>query len=239
MTNAETTPAFVLHSRAFKETSLILELFTLEHGRVNVLAKGIRSNDKSNRKALIQPFQPISVSWMGRSELKTLKQLDANGLPYRLQGIVNLSGLYINELLLKLLIQWDPQPEIFELYCHSLQQLKITDKPQVALREFELDLLEFLGYAIDWQHDIYGDAIEAEQQYCYQAEQGFIPEKQAPTDALSIAGELILAVAALDWSKKGSLALARKICRNIIDQLLGHKELHSRKLLQETLSLYS
>ena len=81
--------------------------------------------------------------------------------------------------------------------------------------------------------------IEEKQQYCYQAEQGFIPEQQSPIDAISITGDLILAVAALDWSKKGALALARKICRNIIDQLLGHKELHSRKLLQETLSLYS
>lgn len=239
MNQNDISSAFVLHTRAFKENSLIVELLTLEHGRVSVVAKGARSHSKSNRRALLQAFQPLQVSWFGRSDLKSLKQLEAGGLPFRVSGIANLSGLYLNELLLKLLIPWDPHPELFQVYQTALEQFHHAQKPQIILREFELLLIEELGYGIDWQQDIYADAIEPEQQYAFVAEQGFISEWQAPKDSLLIKGNLILAVAGHNWQVAGSLALARKVCRQIIDQLLGHKTLNSRKLLQETLKLSS
>lgn len=231
------TPAFVLHSRAFKETSLIVDVFSLLHGRVSLLARGVRANHKNNRKALLQAFQPLQVSWVGRGELKTLKLLEANGMPFRLQGVANLSGLYLNELLYKLLAQWDPQPELFELYNWALSELQESDKPQLILREFELSFLELVGYAVDWQYDIQGDLIEARFNYCYVPQQGFSHQVDSNHKGIEISGQLILSVANRDWTQKGSLALARKVSRTIIDSLLGSKELYSRKLLQQTIAI--
>ncbi|MBD3653572.1 DNA repair protein RecO [Kangiella sp.] len=239
MADTELTSAFVLHTRPFKETSLIVELFTEDHGRVNVLAKGVRGNRKNSNRALLQAFQPLKVSWLGRGELKTLKQLEPDGFAYRLQGIASLSALYLNELLLRLFIQWDPHPDIFHLYKTSLHHLQLEDKPNLILREFELELLDVMGYAIDWQHDIYGDAIEAGMTYGFVPEQGFIPRLQTSADSWLAEGAIILAVADHQWHINGAPALARKVCRLNIDQLLNGKELNSRKLLQQTLAMQS
>lgn len=240
MAEPQSTGAFILHTRAFKETSLIIDAFTYEHGRVNLIAKGARGNScKNNKRALLQPFQPLQISWLGRSDLKTLKQLEADGLPFKLSSSNNLCGLYINELLTKLLHQWDPQYAVFEQYFITLKQLAKAEKPQLLLREFELFLLDELGYAIDWHADIDGDFIEAEKDYVYLPEQGFQMKTSVleSHNILSISGKLILDVAERSWQCSGSLALARKVCRQIIDRLLDGKELNSRKLLQQTLAL--
>lgn len=239
MTNSELSPAFVLHSRSFKESSLILELFTLEHGRCSVLARGVRGSKKNAKRAILQPFQLLSISWVGRSDLKTMKQVEAQGQGFALIGIPSLSGLYMNELMLKLLIQWDPHPDIFEVYRKSLQRLYEKDNPSVVLREFELQLIDELGYGIDWSHDSHGDLIESELDYGFIPEQGFVSLLEAPKDSLKAKGEHILSVGKHHWQTKGSLALARKVSRAIIDPLVGYKELNSRKLLQQTLAIQS
>lgn len=238
MNSSELSQAFVLHSRPFKESSLIVDLFTLDHGRCNVLARGVRGSKKSNKRALLQPFQPLSVSWVGRSELKTLKHVEAEGLPFFLAGIPSMSGLYMNELLIKLLIHWDPHPDIFSIYQYSLQRLHQKEQPSIILREFELNLLEELGYGVDWLSDVHGDLIEKHNDYGFIPEQGFIPLLQAPKHSLKVSGKHIIAVAEKDWSTSGSLALVRKVCRVIIDPLVGYKELNSRKLLQQTLAIH-
>lgn len=236
MAVVEPTPAFILHTRPFKETSLLVEAFTQTEGRVSLVAKGARSASKTNNKrALLQPFSPLQISWVGRSNLKTLRQLEATGLPFKLNGLNNLCGLYLNELLLKLMIQWDPHPELFEVYQQALKLLPETEAPQVILREFELFLLDELGYAIDWAADVYGDLIDPNKNYAYIPQQGFMEESQQAL--LMLNGKIILAVAEQNWQQQGALAAARKICKSIIDQLLDGKELNSRKLLQQTLAL--
>lgn len=236
MAVVEPTPAFILHTRPFKETSLLVEAFTQTEGRVSLVAKGARSASKTNNKrALLQPFSPLQISWVGRSNLKTLRQLEATGLPFKLNGLNNLCGLYLNELLLKLMIQWDPHPELFEVYQQALKLLPETEAPQVILREFELFLLDELGYAIDWAADVYGDLIDPNKNYAYIPQQGFMEESQK--GLLMLNGNIILAVAEQNWQQQGALAAARKICKSIIDQLLDGKELNSRKLLQQTLAL--
>ncbi|GAA4349947.1 DNA repair protein RecO [Kangiella taiwanensis] len=237
MNSVELTPSFVLHSRPFKESSLILELYTLEYGRCNVLARGVRGNKKSQKRALLQPFQPLAISWVGRSDLKTLKQFEASSPSFSLVGIPSLSGLYMNELMMKLLIQWDPHPDIFEAYHHSLSRLSQKANPAVVLREFELSLMDELGYGIDWSHDIHGDSIEKELDYGFLPQQGFVLLAHAPKDSLKAQGKHIRAIGERDWQETGSLALARKVCRAVIDPLVGYKELNSRKLLQQTLAI--
>ncbi|RDX36327.1 DNA repair protein RecO [Kangiella sp. HD9-110m-PIT-SAG07] len=237
MNNVELAQSFVLHSRPFKESSLILELFTLDHGRCNVLARGVRGSKNSHKRALLQPFQPLAISWVGRSELKTLKGFEATERSYSLVGVPSLSGLYMNELMLKLLIQWDPHPDIFQCYQSALFRLSGNENPSVVLREFELQLIDELGYGIDWLHDIHGDTIDSELDYGFLPEQGFVILPQAPKNALKAQGKHIEAIANHDWEQSGSLALARKIGRTIIDPLVGYKELNSRKLLQQTLAI--
>lgn len=239
MSSSELTPAFVLHSRPFKESSLILELFTLEHGRCSVLARGVRGSKKNAKRALLQPFQPLSLSWVGRSDLKTLKDVESLGQSYSLVGVPSLSGLYMNELMIKLLIQWDPHPDIFNIYQNSLYNLHKKETPSVVLREFELELIDELGYGVDWSYDTHGDLIKPELDYGFISEQGFVLLPAAPKDALKASGEHILSVGQRQWNNKGSLALARKVCRTIIDPLVGYKELNSRKLLQQTLAIQS
>ncbi|WP_223669535.1 DNA repair protein RecO [Kangiella shandongensis] len=237
MSQNELSQAFVLHSRPFKESSLILELFTLEDGRCSVLARGVRGSKKNNRRALLQPFQPLTLNWAGRSELKTLNQVEASGSSITLSGISSLSGLYMNELLLKLLTQWDPHPDTFVVYQKSLYRLGSEPSAAVVLREFELELLDELGYGIDWFSDIHGDTIEEALDYGFLPEQGFVPAIQAPKEALKITGKHILSIANRQWQHSGSLAAARKICRSMIDPLVGFKDLNSRKLLQQTLAI--
>ena len=237
MNSAELVDSFVLHSRPFKESSLILDLFTLDYGRCSVLARGVRGSKKNNKRALLQPFQPLSLSWVGRSDLKTLKQMEASKPSFALVGIPSLSGLYMNELIMKLLIQWDPHPDIFDVYQSSLMRLSTKESPSAVLREFELGLIEELGYGIDWLHDIHGDAIEAGLDYGFMPEQGFVLLSQAPQGSLKAEGRHIQAIGNRNWQQSGSLALARKMCRTIIDPLIGFKDLNSRKLLQQTLAI--
>lgn len=239
MSQTDSSQAFVIHTRPFKETSLIVEIFSQEFGRLSLVARGARSaTKKSQKRALLQPFYPLEVSWFGRSNLKSLKQLESMGLPIPLKGLSNLCGLYLNELILKLLIQWDPHPELFDSYVKTLQQLDGTDSPQIVLREFERYFLDELGYGVDWSADIYGEWIEPDQIYTYIPQQGFVLENQH--DAIfRVKGELILAVSESNWQVSGALSLARKVAKNTIDILLDGKELNSRKLLQQTLALQS
>ncbi|GAA4363578.1 DNA repair protein RecO [Kangiella marina] len=239
MNNVEFVQSFVLHSRPFKESSLILELLTLDHGRCSVLARGVRGSKKNQKRALLQPFQPLVISWVGRSDLKTLKALEATAPSYSLMGIPSLSGLYMNELMIKLLIQWDPHPDIFDAYKRSLVRLSNKENPSVVLREFELELIDELGYGIDWQYDIDGEALDDNLDYGFLPEQGFAIIAKAPKEALKASGKHIKAIGKRDWELSGSLALARKLCRTIIDPLVGFKELNSRKLLQQTLAIQS
>ena len=116
-------------------------------------------------------------------------------------------------------------------------RLSTKESPSAVLREFELGLIEELGYGIDWFHDIHGDAIEADLDYGFMPEQGFVLLSQAPQGSLKAEGRHIQAIGNRNWQQSGSLALARKMCRTIIDPLIGFKDLNSRKLLQQTLAI--
>src|SRR5580693_2734969 len=98
--------AFILHHRPFRETSLLLDVFTEEHGKISLIAKGVRKH-RSTLKALLQPFVPLLVSWQGKNELMNLVSVEAKGPPFQLRGDCLLSGLYVNELLVRVLQKQD------------------------------------------------------------------------------------------------------------------------------------
>lgn len=144
-------PSFVLSWRPYRETSAILNIFSQHFGRLSVLAKGIRRKNSKLQLAL-QLFQPLQLSWVGRSELKTLTQVEPAGQGCWLQGALTYTGLYLNELLLKVLKPWDPHPELFVAYRMLLPRLPLLSIEEgaleLALRVFELGLLAELGYGL-------------------------------------------------------------------------------------------
>lgn len=140
-------PAFVLHARPYRDTSLLVELLTAERGRLTVLARGVR-NQRSRFNGLLVPFSPLLVSFSGKTDLQVLRQVEANGLSYNLRGNMLLSGFYLNELLIRLLQRHEPHPNVYQAYQYTLNVLADTVQPEPALRLFEKYLLVDIGYGL-------------------------------------------------------------------------------------------
>lgn len=166
--------AFILHSRPWSETSLMLDAFTEASGRVCLVAKGARAR-RSSLKGALQPFTPLLLRFSGRGEVKTLRSAEAVSLALPLSGIALYSGLYVNELLSRVLEQETCFSALFFDYLHCLQALaQGNGSPEPALRRFELMLLEHLGYGVDFLHCAgSGERVDDTMTYRYRAEKGF------------------------------------------------------------------
>src|SRR5574337_141270 len=160
--------AYVLHARPYRETSLLLELFSKEVGRVAAIAKGARTK-RSPLKGLLQPFTPLIISLVGRHSLQTVKLVEANGAPNYLTGQSLLTAFYLNELLLKLLQHGDAHPNLFLNYQRTISALITTSNIEIVLRLFEKNLLSELGYGLQLQQEaITGSHIQEHNFYQYQ-----------------------------------------------------------------------
>ncbi len=139
-------PAYVLHARRYRDTSLLVDLFSREHGRMTAVARGVRGA-KSKHRGLLQPIMPLSVSWFGKSDLVTLNSIEPHHTPHYLTGDRLLSGLYLNELLVRALHQHDPHVELYDAYADTLAQLtRQAVRIELTLRLFEKQLLQQIGY---------------------------------------------------------------------------------------------
>lgn len=226
---------FILHRRPYRETSFLLDIFSLEWGLVSAVGKGIRGS-KSDKKSLLQPFQSLLLGLSGRHELKNLQQVDALGASYKLEGNYLFSAMYINELLSRLLAKEIPQPELFHLYQTTLQALAEKQPLEAQLRQFELSLLADLGYGIDFLYDTNtGQEIEPLAYYSFIHEQGWIRLKQQYGDRNCFVGESIMQINEFFWTP-ASLLCAKYISRLTLAQLLGHKPLKSRELFKHSWS---
>ena len=146
--------AYVLHQRAYRETSAILELFTRDHGRVAVVARGLRAAKPRFSRGNLRALQPIECAWLHQGELGQLTAVEAAGLPLVLNGSRLQSALYLNELLVRMLQRHDPQAALFEAYARLLPQLSANANALgFQLRRFEMQLLSELGYGIDFAVD--------------------------------------------------------------------------------------
>ncbi len=241
---------FVLHQRPYRDTSLIVDLFTAEHGRVSVVARGVRKA-KSRLAPLLQPFQPLLVSWVARGELGTLTSVESNGVPFILNRRVLISGFYINELLVRLLHRDDPHSELYQGYLLALQHLsalpvsQTSAAEQATLRHFEMTLLNELGYALILDHEVQsGTALNDETLYHYFFDQGpvFIDEHQIRNtialhsssngnDFVRIHGKSLLDLARGEFRDSCSLRECKRLMRAVLAVHLGSKPLHSRDLL--------
>ncbi|MEO0443690.1 MAG: DNA repair protein RecO [Pseudomonadota bacterium] len=224
-------PAYVLHTRPFQDSSLLVTIFSLDYGRLTLLAKGVRNN-KSHKRQLLQPFIPLNLSWQGKSSLKTLVGIDADKAVTALHNKHLYCGFYINELLMYLLPENDSADSIFQLYEHSLSQLMHENDLEQCLRYFEFSLLADLGYGIDFVHDNQsGTAIMPEQHYYLEPELGFILADNEQSKPYFLGAEL-LAIANHDYTRMAVRRTAKQVARFLLDFYLQGKEIKSRDLFR-------
>ena len=222
-------PAYVLHRRPFSETSLILETFTRDHGRVGLLAKGAR-RAKSRWSGLLEPFQRVALSWSGRGELPSLTSVEVSHTSRRLVGREVIAGLYLNELLMRLTVRHDAHPELFEHYGGALAGLSGGVSEEAALRLFEKRLLDSIGYGLVTQYEAdTGEAIVANAEYHYVRELG--PSKGSVTGC-RVSGEVLLALESEDLTGAEQLRQAKRLMRFLLAPHLGDKPLHTRALYE-------
>ncbi|MGH8729614.1 MAG: DNA repair protein RecO [Burkholderiales bacterium] len=227
----ETQTAYVLHGRAYRETSLIVELFGAECGRVSVVARGAKRPKSPLRGALL-PFQPLFAAWIGKSELRTLTRAEAAGAPHDLKGAGLLCGFYLNELLLKLLPKDDPHDVLFVCYSETLRALRFDPDPAPALRKFETRLLRETGYALNLSNDTEsGREIDPDLSYTYLPERG--PVALARDDeGPAIKGKTLLDMRQDDYRDPVTLSQAKLLMRFLITHHLSGRTLNTRNLFK-------
>ena len=225
-------PAYVLHRRPYRDTSFLLDIVTPEYGRVGLVARGARRLSRgASKAALLQPFQPLLVSFSGRSELKTLVAAEAAKAPPPLNGDRLLSGIYINELVVRLLHRNDAHPLLFAAYGAALEALGGNAPVDVVLRRFELSLLENLGYRLELDVDAVSHQRVREDR-CYRFEPGVglvaCGEVREGRESVFGGGEL-LAMAAGEFGG-AARPVAKRLLREALAVHLGDRPLRSREL---------
>ncbi len=232
----ELNPCYILHNRSYRETSLILDVFSRRHGRIGLVAKGARKQ-KNDKRALLQPGRKISMAWTMRRELGTMTQAEpCQGSQTHGTGGL-LTVFYINELLVKLLHRHEPHPELFDAYDEAIGRLIDTSTEQTTLRIFEKRLLEALGYGLVLGSDIEGNAIKAEQKYNYLLEQGPVLRDSPDGNGMRISGRTLAALAEEKLGDDHVLAEAKQLMRMALGNLLGNKPLVSRELYTYSLNM--
>ncbi|WP_445146943.1 DNA repair protein RecO [Dyella sp. Tek66A03] len=231
----EQQPAYVLHSRPYRETSMLLECLTQDHGRIGVVARGVRRERARLQRAQLEPFQPLVLDLLLRGELATLQGAENIGVPLRLVGDAGLAGLYLNELVVRLTGRQDPQPELFDAYARTLPRLATTEPLAWALRRFERDLLEAVGYGLQLAADAEsGEPLEPAQLYRYTAEVG--PSRCRPGTAHALRGSDLLALAQDQMPDTAGLSALRVMMREVIRFHLGGGELRAWHVLAAAMS---
>ena len=219
--------AFIIHGRSYRETSLLLEVFSQDYGKVSLIAKGIRKN-KSKLAGILQPFNLLRLSWSGRSELQTLIEAEPVLPSIQLQGKALYCGFYLNELIDLFLHRHDPHPDLFTYYSAALLELAENTDVEKILRCFELALLDEAGYGLQLDHDPQsGCRIEPESTYTYAIGQGPIRSKSTHT---SIHGDTLIALHNRKLESSRALVESKRLMRSIIDFYLNGTVLKSRSL---------
>ena len=228
--SVELQPAYILHTRPYRDTSMLVDFLTPEFGRITAVARGVRSR-KTPKRNLLNPFTRLLISFQGKSDLKLLTQFEAEGVHFTLTAKHLFSGFYLNELLVRLLPELDAHPEIYALYEQSLQKLNAQQELEPLLRYFELQLLHELGYGIDFMADAKsGEIITDRQNYCLDPLQGFyLAHAEVPVN-FQFTGQHINAIAHDDFDLPEVKQTAKRITRILLKPLLGSKPLMSREL---------
>ncbi len=238
--NKKSTECYILHARPFKETSLILNLFSQQKGRFSLLAKGVKRKNAQAQRAILQPFNLLNIEYVGRGELKILSNAELKKStsvfePINLSNRALACGYYLNELLIRSIQEWQEFERLFHIYDNSLKALKSRLEYSAILRNFEVSLLEELGVAPPWKVDVEGDVICSEKRYHFNPEQGFeLFEKNSEMDYLyqgdsGFNGDAILSLGYGRY-KPEVVKKCQQITQMILREIIGDKPLESRKL---------
>jgi DNA repair protein RecO (recombination protein O) len=224
----ELTPGYLLHHRPWRDSSRILEVLTREHGRLTLFARAVRG-PAARLSSVLQPFAPLLLSFSGRGEAANLSHAERSGAVAALPAACLLPAFYLNELLLRLTVRHDPQPELFDTYHDTLARLRAGDALEPCLRVFEKRLLELLGYGVDLTTEAHGGKpIEREGYYEFRAGQGLLPLRAAAPGALS--GHSLLQLAAETLSAPRELEDARRLLKAALAGCLEGRPLNTREV---------
>jgi DNA repair protein RecO (recombination protein O) len=229
-------PAFVLHSYPYKETSLIVELLTRDFGRVALIAKGAK-RPHSQLRGVLQTFQPLSVSWTGKNELRTLTDADWVGGMLPLEKTALLCGFYLNELMVKLLARDDAHPALFDHYVSTLNQLAHAEPAPIVLRKFETALLKETGVAADLTRcTATRTKVTADVQYVVEPERGPRPERE--DDFIPrVSGKTLLDMEREDYQDAITQTQSKQLMRFLLAHHLGGAPLNTRQILIDLMQL--
>ncbi len=232
----QSQPAFLLHSRPYRDTSLLVDFITQDFGRMSAVAKGVRS-PKSKSRALLQPFIPLIINLSGKSELKTLGQVESQANSVALKHKALFAALYVNELLVRLIHKQDSDVEMFSLYEETLINLSNNPDIEPVLRKFELNLLELLGYAIDFS--MLEESTRNDELVCwyhFQHESGFELVSDASNKLEKYFSSAALRqIADKNFTELETQKTAKRLLRIALSAHLGEKPLSSRSLFQKNI----
>jgi DNA repair protein RecO (recombination protein O) len=221
-------PAYVLHQYAYRDTSRIVEVFTAEHGRLTLFARGA-NGPKSTLKGILRPFQRLLVSWSGTSEACQLVTAESDGQMTRLAPQRLMSGFYLNELLLKLTERRDPHPEIFFSYASCVQALCAGEVEEPTLRRFEKRLLNELGYGLELTQTGDGFPVEQDQYYRFALQSG--PQRCVADAPGAVYGRSLTDLQSESFEDARSLRDAKRVLRAALDICLDGRTLKSREVM--------
>jgi DNA repair protein RecO (recombination protein O) len=226
----ELVPAFILRRNAFRDTSLLLDMFTREAGKITCVAKFTKGKG-TRTKGMLEPFRLLEASWTGRGEVFTLLQADETRR-YPLHGLGLVRAMYANELLLRVLWQHQPQPELFERYVHTLGcLLDVADWRALPL--FELDVLTSAGYELNlWHDNAAGHDIDPALRYRFRPEHGLFPDS-GEGKGVPVSGRLLVALREPQGLDESLRAEFRHTLDYLLQMLLKGKTLNARRLLNE------
>lgn len=229
-------PCFVLHTHPYSESSLVIEVFTRDHGRVALLAKGAR-RPGSQLRSVLQTFQPLEISWTGKSEVKTLIAAEWVGGMLPLENASLLYGYYLNELLLKMLAKEDPHTGLYQAYETALGRLSAMDAAQSALRMFELALLEETGVASDLSMDVRSQTpVLPDRLYVVDPENGPRPA-ESTDEAPHVLGRTLLDMMQGDYTDAVTQQQSKLLMRYLLAHHLNGVPLLTRKILMDLRAL--
>ncbi|MGB0663900.1 MAG: DNA repair protein RecO [Pontibacterium sp.] len=220
----ERQAGYVIHTRPYRDTSMLVDFFTIEHGRVSAVVRGAR-RPNAKLRAFLQPFTPLVLSWQGRGELKTIITLESADQPLMLVGHSLMCGLYLNELLQRLLPIAEGFPKLYVYYQYALNALKAEDDVELALRAFELKLLSELGYGLALAE------LDAHSSYQLSPKGELTRIHSQPyTGVPVLQGAWLLAIAEDQYQDPQVRKVAKYLTRTLLALRLGDKPLKSREL---------
>ena len=224
-------PAFVLHSYPYRETSLIIDVLSRDHGRLALVAKGAK-RPHSALRGVLQTFQPLSLAWSGKSEMRTLTGAEWVGGMLPLTGDALLCGFYVNELLVRFCAREDPHPQLFHHYVVTLTRLAHDEPPVQVLRSFECVLLRETGYAMALDRTVARKAVLAEGRYVFDPERGVREASDEwPAQWPVVSGQTLLDMEKDDYHRAQTVAQSKTLMRFLLNTYLGGAPLATRQIL--------